>query len=640
MSRMSEQERKETRQEAKILSVLKHPSIVNFREVFTTVSNKLCIVMDYADGGDLQNKIKEAKGRFFPEAQILDWMTQICLGLKHVHDRKILHRDIKAQNIFLTQTKRCLLGDFGIAKILSSTKGFARTVVGTPYYLSPEILESQNYSFQSDIWSLGVLLYELCALKPPFDAPSLPLLAMKIVRGNFAPLSPHYSRELRGLVTQMLQVDPGKRPSIHQVLKMGFIQARVKSFLSETEYTSEFSHTVLHGVGVLGKENKQPKGSNDSAVFGLPADYDRKAEKKRQERKLKEKEMAEKRRIEELQKKIEEENEKKRIEEAERKRLEELNKMQREEEKRRQERREEVARLKDFNAVLPLNSPKPREKRSAQIVATPIVQPVVKKNSKALVRPAGRNEARRPREKQSQEKGVSRRRGREWEEQRKRMKEDIRRRKMQPKKLSVEVQCDCVVPNGTSEDRTQPASDIGQKIDSSEEESKKKAKKTNKNKTKAKLKKQLKDNPELDCEEKVSVPVEVNEEGIRQEEIEDFMLMREEMQRLISNFKDESPKGSAELPAAAQESFDEDRDDIAGLIEEDATPTPKEDTKVPIEESKAVFKAEPLCDVNEYGRGTDVECVAKYLEGIFGGQKVKEVIKAITRIVSVSILTE
>eukprot|EP00826_Nyctotherus_ovalis_P039715 TRINITY_DN3837_c0_g1_i15.p1 TRINITY_DN3837_c0_g1~~TRINITY_DN3837_c0_g1_i15.p1 ORF type:complete len:212 (+),score=43.19 TRINITY_DN3837_c0_g1_i15:271-906(+) len=190
---MTEQERNETRKEAKILSVLKHPSIVNFREVFTTVSNKLCIVMDYADGGDLHARVKGNRGRFFSENQILDWLTQMCLGLKHVHDRKIIHRDIKAQNVFLTSTNRCLLGDFGIAKILNSTRGFAKTMVGTPYYLSPEILERKHYNFQSDIWSLGVLLYELCALKPPFDGPSLHFLGKNIIRGIFPPISSHLS---------------------------------------------------------------------------------------------------------------------------------------------------------------------------------------------------------------------------------------------------------------------------------------------------------------------------------------------------------------------------------------------------------------------------------------------------------------
>mmetsp|Transcript_43 Transcript_43/g.7 ORF Transcript_43/g.7 Transcript_43/m.7 type:complete len:84 (+) Transcript_43:459-710(+) len=80
----------------------------------------------------------------------------------------------------------------------------AKTMVGTPYYLSPEIVENKPYSFKSDVWSLGVLLYEICALKPPFDGPSIHLLALKIVRGNFPPLPPHYSRDLKALVGSML----------------------------------------------------------------------------------------------------------------------------------------------------------------------------------------------------------------------------------------------------------------------------------------------------------------------------------------------------------------------------------------------------------------------------------------------------
>ena len=75
------------------------------------------------------------------------------------------------------------LGDFGIAKVLSNTKSKAQTIVGTPYYLSPEIIENQPYSFKSDVWSLGVLLYEMCALMPPFNATSLHQLAQRIIAG-------------------------------------------------------------------------------------------------------------------------------------------------------------------------------------------------------------------------------------------------------------------------------------------------------------------------------------------------------------------------------------------------------------------------------------------------------------------------
>ncbi len=158
--------RTEVVREAKIMESLQHPNIIRFQEVYTR-AGKLCIVMDYAEGGDLQKRIKAAQGKHFAEGQVLDWFTQICLALKHVHDRKILHRDIKSQNVFLTAESRCLLGDFGIARVLNATKECARTIVGTPYYLSPEIIDNLPYSFQSDIWALGVLLYEHVSLPSP-----------------------------------------------------------------------------------------------------------------------------------------------------------------------------------------------------------------------------------------------------------------------------------------------------------------------------------------------------------------------------------------------------------------------------------------------------------------------------------------
>lgn len=176
------------------------------------------------EGGDLSKKIQEMKNMNsrFSENQILDWFTQICLALKHVHDRKILHRDLKSQNIFLTRDNTIKLGDFGIARILSSTYEKAKTMVGTPYYLSPEIIENMPYSFKSDIWSLGVILYEMCSLEPPFNAESLSCLALRICRGVYSPISSYYSKDLRNLVTILLQSDSNKRPSVHQILSIFF----------------------------------------------------------------------------------------------------------------------------------------------------------------------------------------------------------------------------------------------------------------------------------------------------------------------------------------------------------------------------------------------------------------------------------
>ncbi len=94
----------------------------------------------------------------------------------------------------MTKSRECKLGDFGIARVLSYTHEKAKTMVGTPYYLSPEIVENRPYSFKSDIWSMGVVLYEMCALKPPFDGGSLSSLALCIVNGKYRAIPSCFSR--------------------------------------------------------------------------------------------------------------------------------------------------------------------------------------------------------------------------------------------------------------------------------------------------------------------------------------------------------------------------------------------------------------------------------------------------------------
>ena len=115
--------------------------------------------MSYAEGGDLSKKIKEAKGVHFHESIILGWFTQVSLALKHIHERKVIHRDLKCENIFLTKDNLVKIGDFGIAKSLKQSIEKMKSVVGTPYYMSPEICDNKDYTNKTDIWSLGVVLY-------------------------------------------------------------------------------------------------------------------------------------------------------------------------------------------------------------------------------------------------------------------------------------------------------------------------------------------------------------------------------------------------------------------------------------------------------------------------------------------------
>ena len=109
-------------------------------------------------------------GRPVSEAKIWKFFIEMVLGLNYLHSNKILHRDIKTINMFLTKDDKIKIGDLGVAKTLNQTYNMAYTVVGTPYYLSPELCEEKPYNHKSDIWSLGCVLYELCTLRHPFEA--------------------------------------------------------------------------------------------------------------------------------------------------------------------------------------------------------------------------------------------------------------------------------------------------------------------------------------------------------------------------------------------------------------------------------------------------------------------------------------
>ncbi|KAJ8299315.1 hypothetical protein KUTeg_023375 [Tegillarca granosa] len=157
-------ERKKTRtkeavlKEASILSQLKHPHIVSYHESFFDEEEEfLFIVQDYCDGGTLEDKIREAakKEKHFEEKDIMCWFIQLTMAVQHMHSNKILHRDLKTENVFMTKKNVVKIGDFGISKVLDSTIDMAKTVVGTPTYLSPELCQDIPYSSKSDIWALG-----------------------------------------------------------------------------------------------------------------------------------------------------------------------------------------------------------------------------------------------------------------------------------------------------------------------------------------------------------------------------------------------------------------------------------------------------------------------------------------------------
>ena len=260
MEGMTDQEKRETFNEAVILKKLDHPNIIKFKEVFLQRKPKeaLNIVTEFADGGDLGQKIENQKKQPFTESQILDYITQICLALQHIHGKKIIHRDLKSNNVFLMKSGIVKLGDFGIARAVKTWEK-AKTLVGTPYYLAPEIIENKPYDSKCDIWALGVLLYELMTFQMPFNAVSLPLLSIKIKRGVYKPPSSTYSKELRDLLKSLLTQDPDKRPSINDILKLPLIKDRINNFLNEVQYDQDLSKTMAKKKKKKKREERHKK---------------------------------------------------------------------------------------------------------------------------------------------------------------------------------------------------------------------------------------------------------------------------------------------------------------------------------------------------------------------------------------------
>lgn len=203
--------------------------------------------MDFCDGGDLAKRISCARELQQPlsEDQVLRWYVQGLLGLKYIHDKHVLHRDIKSSNFFISRDGDMKMGDFGIAKILACTVAVAKTQIGTPYYLSPEVCQGQPYAWPSDVWAYGVVLYEMCALDIPFSDPAIEGLVRKIL-GATIPALPHmYSRFMDDLCKEMLERSAEKRVKCSDILQRPRIQACIKNLLEEVHGRIETGPTDL-----------------------------------------------------------------------------------------------------------------------------------------------------------------------------------------------------------------------------------------------------------------------------------------------------------------------------------------------------------------------------------------------------------
>lgn len=272
VSQASTKETQDAIKEGRLLAAFKHPYIVRYRENFID-NGWLCILMDYCEGGDLSRQIENAKKQRQPiaENQVLRWMAQALLALKYIHDKHVLHRDLKSSNFFLSRSNNLKMGDFGIAKVLSCTAACARTQIGTPYYLSPEVCQEKPYAWPSDIWAMGCIMYELCERKVPFDASNISGLVQKICRGPTPEIQGRYDDFLKQLCKDMLSRSSSGRPSAETILQRPRMQSIVREMLEEAQQAQENASGT--GDSAPAADGRQGRGSAEAAAAAAPGPY-------------------------------------------------------------------------------------------------------------------------------------------------------------------------------------------------------------------------------------------------------------------------------------------------------------------------------------------------------------------------------
>lgn len=223
----SDAELEDIRAEVHILRGLSHPNIILLLDFFET-SRELVLVTEYGQG-QLYDVFCE-DGRRMPLPLVRDIARQLCSALEYLHSKRIVHRDVKPQNVLITSGGVVKLCDFGFARAVVSERALMTSLKGSPLAMAPELFADQRYDASADKWALAVMLYELAAGVPPFVADSLPALMRQVlwVTGEGGPgiaYPPTFTPQLTDFLASILVREPAKRASWAKLLSHPFLTA-------------------------------------------------------------------------------------------------------------------------------------------------------------------------------------------------------------------------------------------------------------------------------------------------------------------------------------------------------------------------------------------------------------------------------
>ena len=297
---LKEKERDTLLNEIKVLKKINHQNVIEIKNSQYSKDKKfLNIITEYAEDGTLQEKYEEQKkkNQYFDETDLLDWFIQILLALQYIHEKQILHRDIKPSNIFLMKDM-AKLGNFGVSKALSPTIKSAKTMVTTPEYLAPEVKQNTNYTYEADIWALGVTFYQLIILDYPFEGSSLLEIQANIAEGKKKPIPKDCKIDAKfiKIINEMMSVDPKERISLQKIFEESIIKSRISCFLNQQKISQlEITKTI--------KEYENEERGNKKTVPVVQEEEEEKEKEIEKEETEEQKEKKEKERKEKKEKK-------------------------------------------------------------------------------------------------------------------------------------------------------------------------------------------------------------------------------------------------------------------------------------------------------------------------------------------------